>query len=180
MASLFAGAMSMAAGEYVSVSSQADTEKADLARESTELAENPEFELEELARLYEQRGVRPETALAAAEQMMAHDALAAHARDELGISQATAARPLQAALASAVTFTVGAAAPLIVVLFAPAQRLIPSVAGASLLCLAVLGALGAKAGGAPYWPSVWRVSFWGVLAMVVTAVVGKVFGAAVG
>jgi VIT1/CCC1 family predicted Fe2+/Mn2+ transporter len=180
MASLFAGAMSMAAGEYVSVSSQADTEKADLGRESIELAENPRLELEELAELYEQRGVDRATALAVAEQMMAHNALAAHARDELGISQATTARPLQAALASALTFTAGAAAPLVVVIFAPPQMLVPSVAVASLLCLAVLGTLGAKVGGAPYLPSVLRVSFWGALAMVVTAVVGRVFGAAVG
>lgn len=180
MASLFAGAMSMAAGEYVSVSSQADTEKADLARETAELAENPDAELAELAGLYEDKGVRHETAVAVAEQMMAHDALGAHARDELGISHVTTARPLQAALASALTFTVGAAAPLVVVLFATAQMLVPSVAVASLLCLAVLGALGAKVGGAPYLPSVLRVTFWGALAMVVTAAVGRVFGAAVG
>lgn len=180
LASLFAGAMSMAAGEYVSVSSQADTEKADLARERRELSEQPDFEREELAKLYEKRGVRRETALDVADQMMAHDALAAHARDELGISEATAARPLQAAFASALTFTIGAAAPLIVVPFASAQLLVPTVAFVSLICLAILGALGARAGGAPLLPSVLRVSFWGVLAMAVTAAVGSAFGAVVG
>ncbi len=170
----------MAAGEYVSVSSQSDTEKADLARETRELAEQPQSELEELAGLYQSRGVERETALAVAAQMMAHDALAAHARDELGISHATTARPLQAAMASALTFTVGAAAPLAVVLFTPLQMLVPSVAVASLICLAILGALGAKAGGAPLMPSILRVSFWGALAMIVTAMVGKAFGAAIG
>jgi VIT1/CCC1 family predicted Fe2+/Mn2+ transporter len=180
IASLLAGAMSMAAGEYVSVSSQADTEKADLARERSELAEQPEFELEELVRIYEQRGVRRDTALLVAEQMMAHDALATHARDELGISEATTARPLQAALTSALTFTSGAAAPLAVVPFATAQMLVPLVATVSLVCLAILGALGARTGGAPLVPSVLRVSFWGALAMVVTAAVGRAFGAAVG
>ncbi len=179
MASLFAGAMSMAAGEFVSVSSQADTEKADLSRERRELSEQPDFEKEELAHIYETRGVNRETALAVADQMMAHDALSAHARDELGISEAMAARPLQAALASALTFTAGAAAPLLVVPFASMQSLIASVAVISLCCLAILGALGARAGGAPFLPSVIRVSFWGALAMVVTALVGQVFGAAV-
>ena len=180
MAALIAGAMSMAAGEYVSVSSQSDTEKADLARETKELAELPEAELEELAAIYEKRGVARETALEVARQMMANDALGAHARDELGISDATTARPIQAAMASALTFTVGAAAPLIVVLFAPANLLIALVGMVSLACLALLGALGARAGGAPLWPSVLRVTFWGVLAMVVTAAVGKAFGAVVG
>lgn len=180
MASLFAGAMSMAAGEYVSVSSQADTEKADLAREGRELSEQPASELEELSQIYQERGVNRETAIAVAEQMMAHDALAAHARDELGISEATTARPLQAAFASALTFTAGAAAPLIVVPFASTNMLVPSVALVSLACLAILGALGARAGGAPLVPSVLRVSFWGVLAMAVTAAVGQAFGAAVG
>jgi len=179
MASLFAGAMSMAAGEYVSVSSQADTEKADLARERRELAENHEFEREELARIYEDRGVNRETALAVADQMMAHDALSAHARDELGISETTTARPLQAAVASALTFTAGAAAPLLVVPLAPMTSMVPSVAVVSLLCLAILGALGARTGGAPLLPSVLRVSFWGALAMAVTALVGQAFGAAV-
>ncbi len=179
MASLFAGAMSMAAGEYVSVSSQADTEKADLARETAELATDGDFEHKELAKVYEDRGVDPETAALVAKQMMVHDALAAHARDELGISEITTARPLQAAMASALTFTAGAAAPLLVVPLAPMDMMVPSVAVASLVCLAVLGALGARAGGAPTVPSVLRVAFWGAMAMVVTALVGKLFGAAV-
>ena len=180
MSALIAGAMSMAAGEYVSVSSQADSEKADLARETRELAELPEAELEELAAIYEKRGVVRETALEVARQMTAHDALSAHARDELGISEITTARPIQAALASALTFSVGAAAPLAVVPLTPESALVPTVAAVSLACLALLGALGAKAGGAPLGPSVLRVSFWGVLAMVVTAAVGKAFGAVVG
>ncbi len=179
VAALIAGAMSMAAGEYVSVSSQSDTEKADLTRERVELAELPEAELEELAGIYEARGVSRETALEVARQMTASDALAAHARDELGISDATTARPLQAALASALTFTAGAAAPLLVVPFAPASMLVPLVGGVSVACLAALGALGARAGGAPMGPSIVRVAFWGVAAMVITALVGKVLGAAV-
>ena len=179
MAALIAGAMSMAAGEYVSVSSQADTEKADLARETAELASDAEFEHEELARIYESRGVDPETARIVATQMTEHDALGAHARDELGISEMTTARPLQAALASALTFTAGAAAPLIVVPLVAPGVLIPAVAAASLICLAVLGVLGARAGGAPLFPSVARVTFWGALAMAVTAAVGQLFGAAV-
>ena len=180
MAALIAGAMSMAAGEYVSVSSQSDTEKADLAREQAELAALPEADREELVKIYEQRGVTRETALQVADQMMAHDALGAHARDELGISDTTAAKPFQAALASALTFTAGAAAPLIVVPFVGADMLIPVVGVVSLLCLAILGALGARAGGAPLGPSVLRVTFWGVLAMVATAAVGEAFGAVVG
>lgn len=180
MAALIAGAMSMAAGEYVSVSSQSDTEKADLARERQELAELPEAELEELVRIYEARGVSRETAQEVARQMMAKDALAAHARDELGISEVTAARPIQAAFASALTFTAGAAAPLVVVPFVAAGLLIPVVSIVSLICLAMLGALGARAGGAPLGPSVLRVTFWGALAMAVTAAVGKAFGAVVG
>ncbi|WP_345725603.1 VIT family protein [Qipengyuania proteolytica] len=179
MASLFAGAMSMAAGEYVSVSSQADTEKADLARETAELASDAEFEHAELAAVYEARGVDAATASEVARQMMAHDALGAHARDELGISEASTARPLQAAVASALTFTAGAAAPLLVVPLAPLSSMVFAVAAASLICLAVLGALGAKAGGAPLVPSIVRVVFWGAMAMVVTALVGKLFGAAV-
>lgn len=175
LASLVAGAMSMAAGEYVSVSSQADTEKADLARERRELAEQPGAELEELTRIYERRGVERATAIAVAGQMMAHDALSAHARDELGFSEATTARPLQAAIASALTFTAGAAAPLAVVVFATANMLVPLVAVASLMCLAVLGALGARAGGAPLFPSIMRVSFWGAMAMMLTAGVGWAF-----
>jgi VIT1/CCC1 family predicted Fe2+/Mn2+ transporter len=169
----------MAAGEYVSVSSQADTERADLAREAAELEQHPEFEREELARIYEDRGVEPPTAQAVAEQMMASDALAAHARDELGLSHATAARPLQAAMTSALTFTAGAAAPLAVVPLVPANVLVPVVALVSLACLALLGVLGAKAGGAPVAPSVLRVSVWGAVAMGVTAGIGRLFGAAV-
>ena len=176
VAALFAGAMSMAAGEYVSVSSQKDTEQADLAREKLELAQEPEFEREELTRIYQARGVEREVAQTVAEQMMAHDALAAHARDELGLTEIMAARPLQAAIASALTFTAGAAAPLLVVPLAPASLLIPAVAIVSLACLAILGALGARAGGAPTGPSVFRVVFWGTLAMAVTAGVGRLFG----
>lgn len=179
-AALVAGAMSMAAGEYVSVSSQADTEKADLAREKRELATHPEAEHEELARIYEGRGVEPKVARSVAVQMMANDALAAHARDELGISEASTARPLQAAFTSALTFTAGAAAPLLAVALAPASLLVPTVAAVSLACLVVLGALGARAGRAPLVPSLLRVTFWGALAMVVTAGVGRLFGTTVG
>jgi VIT1/CCC1 family predicted Fe2+/Mn2+ transporter len=180
VAALFAGAMSMAAGEYVSVSSQADTEKADLAREKGELKQQPDAEHEELVRIYEARGVERETAALVADQMMAHDALGAHARDELGLSEVTSARPLQAALTSALTFTAGAAAPLAVVPLAPVPMLVPAVATVSLACLVVLGALGARAGGAPLGPSILRVSFWGALAMAVTAGIGNLFGTAVG
>ena len=180
VAALFAGAMSMAAGEYVSVSSQSDTEKADLARETAELEEQPELEREELIRIYESRGVKRETAAAVTDQMMAQDALGAHARDELGMSDTTAARPLQAAVASALTFTAGAAAPLLVVPLAPMPLLVPTVAVVSLLGLAVLGVLGARAGGAPLGPSVLRVGFWGALAMAVTAGIGSLFGTVVG
>jgi len=180
VAALFAGAMSMAAGEYVSVSSQSDTEKADLAREKGELAHKPELEREELIRIYEARGVDRKTAEAVADQMTAHDALGAHARDELGLSETMSARPLQAAITSALTFTAGAAAPLLVVAVVPVALLIPAVAIVSLLCLAVLGTLGAKAGGAPLAPSLLRVTFWGALAMAVTAGVGRLFGTAVG
>lgn len=179
MAALFAGAMSMAAGEYVSVSSQSDTERADLARETKELEQQPEFEREELVRIYEGRGVDRTTAEAVADQMSAHDALGTHARDELGFSETTAARPLQAAITSALTFTVGAAAPLAVVPLASKDSLVPAVAAVSLFCLAVLGALGARMGGARLGPSVLRVTFWGVLAMAVTAGVGRLFGTAV-
>lgn len=180
VAALFAGAMSMAAGEYVSVSSQSDTEKADLARETAELEQQPDFEREELIRIYEARGVERETAAAVADQMMAKDALAAHARDELGMSDITAARPLQAAITSALTFTAGAAAPLLVVPLAPMSLLVPTVAVVSLLCLAVLGVLGARLGGAQVGPSVLRVTLWGALAMAVTAGIGSLFGTAVG
>ena len=180
VAALFAGAMSMAAGEYISVSSQSDTEKADIGREKRELEEQPDSEREELIRIYEAQGVERQTAAAVADQMMAHDALGAHLRDELGMSETIAARPLQAALASFLTFTAGAAAPLLVVPFVPLQTLVPAVALVSLLSLATLGVLGVRAGGAPLGPSVLRVSFWGALAMVVTAGVGKLFGTAVG
>ena len=180
IAALFAGAMSMAAGEYVSVSSQADTERADLARELNELRQDPEPEKEELTRIYQSRGVDRETAAAVATQMMASDALAAHARDELGLSQVHAARPLQAAGASALTFTAGAGAPIVVALVAPLPLLVPAVALVSLACLALLGGLGARAGGAPLGPSIFRVTFWGVLAMIVTAGAGRLLGGAVG
>ena len=180
VAALFAGALSMAAGEYVSVSSQADTEKADLARERAELQQQPEFEHEELTRIYQSRGVDRETAESVATQMMAHDPLTAHARDELGLSEVHTARPLQAALASAAMFTAGALAPLAAGLLAPVHLVVPAVAVMSLVCLALLGALGARAGGAPVGPSVLRVTFWGVLAMAITAGVGRLFGTAAG
>ena len=176
VAALFAGAMSMAAGEYVSVSSQADSEKADLAREARELAQQPEVEREELVQIYEARGVDRETAETAVDQMMARDALAAHARDELGMSDVTSARPFQAAMTSALTFSAGAAAPILIVLVAPASMIIAAVSLVSLACLALLGALGARAGGAPIGPSIIRVTFWGALAMAVTAGVGRLFG----
>jgi len=179
-AALVAGAMSMAAGEYVSVSSQADTEKADLERERGELTTVPDAEHQELASIYQARGVEPRTARAVADQMMAADALAAHARDELGISEASTARPLQAALTSALTFTAGAAAPLLAVALAPIGLVVPIVALVSLGCLAILGTLGARAGKAPLGPSLLRVTFWGVLAMAVTAGVGRLFGTTVG
>lgn len=178
VAALFAGAMSMAAGEYVSVSSQLDTEKADLARERHELEQQPEDEREELIRIYEARGVERETAAAVTAQMMAQDALGTHARDELGMSHTTAARPMQAAVTSALTFSAGAAAPLLVVPIAPLQVLVPTVAVVTLACLVILGVLGARAGGAPVGPSVLRVSFWGALAMAVTAGIGMLFGTA--
>jgi VIT1/CCC1 family predicted Fe2+/Mn2+ transporter len=177
VAGLAAGAMSMAAGEYVSVSSQADAERADLARERKELRDDPAFELAELAQIYVDRGVDPDLARRVAVQLTAKDALEAHARDELHISAVTAARPLQAALASAVSFSAGAVLPLIAVLLAPVSALATSVAGASLLCLVLLGALGARAGRARPWKAVWRVTLWGALALGVTAGVGRLFGA---
>jgi VIT1/CCC1 family predicted Fe2+/Mn2+ transporter len=176
VAGLVAGAMSMAAGEYVSVSSQSDTEHADLAREKQELADNPDFEREELAQVYVARGVEAGLAREVAQQLMSRDALGAHARDELGISEATTARPVQAALASAATFTAGAAAPLLLVLVAPPQALIPVVSAGSLLCLSLLGAIGAKAGGAGLVRPTIRVTFWGACAMALTAGIGAVFG----
>ncbi len=175
VAGLAAGAMSMAAGEYVSVSSQSDTEKADLAREAVELAGDHEAETRELAGIYVGRGVAPDLAAEVARQMMAHDALGAHARDELGISEITTARPIQAALTSAITFSAGAALPLVVAAVAPLDTLAIWVAVSALLGLAVLGALGARAGGAPIGQSVLRVVFWGALAMAITAGVGRLF-----
>jgi VIT1/CCC1 family predicted Fe2+/Mn2+ transporter len=178
-AGLVAGAMSMAAGEYVSVSSQSDTEQADLARERGELAGNVEAEVNELARIYVKRGVDPATAATVARQLMAKDALAAHAHDELGISEMTTARPIQAALTSAATFTAGAALPLAIVIFAPDGWLVPIEAVASLLFLALLGSVGARAGGAPVWTATLRVTFWGALAMGLTAGIGLMVGTAI-
>jgi VIT1/CCC1 family predicted Fe2+/Mn2+ transporter len=179
IAGLVAGAMSMAAGEYVSVSSQSDTEKADLARERAELATQPEFELEELTQIYVARGVDHAVARQVAQQLMAKDALGAHARDELGISEITSARPVQAALTSAATFASGAALPLLVVLASPLAQLGWAVSIASLFFLALLGMLSARTGGANMWRAVARVVFWGALALAVTAVIGAAFGAVV-
>ncbi len=179
VAGLVAGAMSMAAGEYVSVSSQSDTEQADLARERAELATQPEFEREELARIYVERGVDPALARQIAVQLMAKDALGAHARDELGISEITTARPVQAALTSAATFAVGAAMPLAMVLLMPRPILVAGVSIASLAFLALLGAIGAQAGGANVGRATLRVTFWGALAMALTAGIGAIFGTVV-
>ncbi|OKO72857.1 VIT family protein [Bradyrhizobium sp. AS23.2] len=179
VAGLVAGAMSMAAGEYVSVSSQSDTEQADLARERKELSDNAEFELDELAEIYVKRGVDQPLARQVAKQLMAKDALTAHARDELGISESTTARPMQAAITSAVMFSVGAAMPLLMVMVSPANALVPIVSGASLAFLALLGAIGAKAGGANILRATIRVTFWGALALAITAGIGKVFGTVV-
>jgi VIT1/CCC1 family predicted Fe2+/Mn2+ transporter len=179
VAGLVAGAMAMAAGEYVSVSSQSDSEQADLARESKELRENAEFELEELAEIYVKRGVDRALARQVAKQLMAKDALSAHARDELGISEITTARPAQAALASAASFTVGAAMPLLMVVVSPAGALVPLVSAASLGFLALLGAIGARTGGANVLRGTARVTFWGALAMALTAGIGKLFGTVV-
>lgn len=179
IAGLVAGAMSMAAGEYVSVSSQADTESADLEREKQELAASPEAERAELVRVYEGRGLDAGIAAEVAGQMMRKDPIGAHARDELGMSDMSAARPLQAAMASAATFTVGASAPLLAVYLAPASYLPEAVAAVCLVCLASLGALGARAGGAPVIRGVVRVVFWGALAMIVTAGIGRLFGTTV-
>lgn len=179
IAGMVAGAMSMAAGEYVSVSSQADTEGADLARERRELAEDPEGELKELAAIYESRGVQPQLAKQVARELMAHDALAAHARDELGITGAFTARPVQAAVSSAVTFAIGAAMPLLVVVFSPERAMLFFVFGSTLVCLAGLGSLAAYTGGAPILKAAFRVTFWGALAMALTALVGKLFNVSV-
>jgi len=179
VAGLVAGAMSMAAGEYVSVHSQADTERADVSRERGELAADPEAEQRELTAIYVARGLEPGLARQVAGQLMAHDALGAHARDELGISETMSARPVQAALASAASFAAGAALPLAVVALAPAAALIATVSGTSLVFLAGLGALAACAGGASALTGAWRVTFWGALAMAITAGVGAWFGAVV-
>ncbi len=177
IAGLVAGAMSMAAGEYVSVSSQSDTEGADLHREREELARDPGHEHAELTAIYVARGLDDKLASEVATQLMAKDALGAHARDELGISDTLSARPVQAALSSAATFAVGAAMPLLLVVFVPHSALLWAVSGGSLLFLSLLGALAARVGGAPVWRSVARVTFWGALAMALTAGVGALFGA---
>lgn len=179
VAGLMAGAMSMAAGEYVSVSSQSDTEAADLAREREELRTQPEVEQRELAAIYEARGLTPALAEQVAAQLTARDALGAHARDELGISDTRAARPVQAALTSGLTFTTGAALPLLTALAAPASNIVVVVGGTSLLFLIALGALAARVGGAPVAKAAGRVAFWGALAMGLTAGVGKLFGTVV-
>lgn len=180
VAGLIAGAMSMAAGEYVSVGTQSDTENADLAKERLELATDQENELKELTGIYVGRGLTPDLAHQVALQLTAHDALGAHARDELGITEIVTARPLQAALSSAASFAVGAALPLIIALLTSTSQLIPNVAVTSLLCLAILGGLAAKAGGATIWKGAVRVTFWGALAMLATAAVGNFFGVAAG
>jgi VIT1/CCC1 family predicted Fe2+/Mn2+ transporter len=180
VAGLVAGAMSMAAGEYVSVSSQADTEAADLARESAELASNPQFEHRELAAIYRNRGLDEETAERVATQLMANDPLAAHARDELSITHITTARPLQAALTSAATFTTGAAMPLLCAWLSPVGRpMIVTVSGTSLIFLALLGGIGARTGNAPVLRATLRVAFWGAAAMAATAGIGRMVGTAV-
>ena len=176
VAGLAAGAMSMAAGEYVSVSSQSDTEQTDLARERKELSEHAELELDELASIYVGRGVDPALARRVAQQLMAKDALTAHARDELGISAITTARPVQAALTSAAMFSTGAALPLLMVVVSPAGALVPIVSAASLGFLALLGAIGARAGGANVLRATVRVTFWGAFAMALTAGIGRLFG----
>jgi vacuolar iron transporter family protein len=179
VAGLVAGAMSMAAGEFVSVSSQADTERADIARERRELATDPAGERAELTAIYVERGLTPELAAQVTEQLMAHDALGAHARDELGLSEITTARPLQAALASAAAFALGAILPVVVVALAPTDRITVLVTGSALALLAVLGAVAAKVGGASTTRGALRVAFWGVLAMGASALVGRVFGTTV-
>ncbi|SHM00628.1 VIT1/CCC1 transporter family protein [Vreelandella subglaciescola] len=176
LAGLVAGAMSMAAGEYVSVSSQSDTEKADLAIEKRSLEQDFESEKEELALIYEGRGLESALAKQVAEQLMAHDALGAHARDEIGISESVSAQPVQAAFSSAVTFTVGAALPLVAAWFVPGSQLISVVAVSSLVFLALLGGIAASAGGASIAIGAIRVTFWGALAMALTAGVGRIFG----
>jgi len=180
LAGLVAGAMSMAAGEYVSVSSQTDTERADLAREKSELETHWDDELEELATIYERRGIDPQTAHSVARQLMEKDALGAHARDELGITEVSSANPIQAAFTSALTFTAGAALPLIAAFVTSGATIAPAVVVVSLIVLIVLGAVGAQIGGAPLWKGALRVTFWGALAMAVTAGVGALFGTVAG
>jgi VIT1/CCC1 family predicted Fe2+/Mn2+ transporter len=179
LAGLVAGAMSMAAGEYVSVSSQADIEKADLEQEKVSLKENREFEKRELAEIYQQRGLTNDLSYEVAEQLMAHDALGAHARDEIGIVEETKARPIVAGLSSALAFTVGALLPLLSAWLFPLDVLIPFVALLSLIFLGLLGALAAKVGGAPILKAAMRVTFWGAMAMLATAIVGFLFGISV-
>jgi len=179
IAGLVAGAMSMAAGEYVSVSSQSDTERADLERERRELEDDLEHERAELAGIYVERGLEPALAEQVADQLMAHDALGAHARDELGLSEIHSARPIQAASASAATFAVGAALPLALAWAGPAHLVTPTVAGGSIICLAALGGLAARTGGAAVATGAIRVTLWGALAMAATALVGRLFGAVV-
>jgi VIT1/CCC1 family predicted Fe2+/Mn2+ transporter len=179
VAGLVAGAMSMAAGEYVSVSSQADSEKADLERERKELETEDESERKELAMIYVKRGLEPSLARQVADQLMKHDALGAHARDELGLSEIHSARPIQAALASAAMFALGAALPLLMVVISPAAYMVPIVAGSSLIFLGIMGGLAAKAGGANVLIGAGRVTFWGALAMAITAGIGHLFGTVV-
>lgn len=176
VAGLVAGAMSMAAGEFISVSSQADSEAADIRREQQALTDRPEHELQELAAIYEKRGLSPQTALTVARELSAHDALTAHVRDELGLAEHLAARPLQAALASGVTFSAAAAIPLVAAWLAPAGTIVPVVLAITVATLALLGALGARAGGAPLLRATLRVVGWGIFAMAVTAAIGSLFG----
>ena len=179
VAGLAAGAMSMAAGEYVSVSSQSDTERADIEREKRALKETPDVELVELAAIYQERGLSEKTALAVARELTENDALDAHIRDELGLSEVHAANPMQAAMASGATFSVAAAIPVLAAYLAPATAIIPTVLLVTVIALAILGALGAKAGAAPMPPAIMRVVRWGVFAMAVTAAVGWLFGVSV-
>lgn len=176
IAGLLAGAMSMAAGEYVSVSSQLDTEKADIERERIELKNNLEYEHKELAEIYVSRGLQPILAKKVAKQLMAHDALGAHTRDELGITEMISARPLQAALTSAITFSVGAAVPLLMVFIIPGSQLILGVSTVSMLCLTLLGGLASFTGGSSIWVGMVRVTVWGALALALTTGIGKLFG----
>lgn len=179
VAGLVAGAMSMAAGEYISVSSQRDSEQADIQREQQALTDTPEHELEELAAIYQARGLSAETAAMVARELSARDPLAAHVRDELGLSDALAARPMQAALASGATFSVAAAVPVMAAYLAPASTVVIAVVATSVVSLAILGALGAKAGAAPIVPAVLRVLGWGAFAMAITAAVGRLFGVSI-